>query len=236
MLKQEGYSAVLIVTGLEQAARSRKELSGSKRKPFYFCIDEFQDFCSNDGAAQTLAQILSECRKFGLHLTLAHQTLAQINQRMKGALGNIQLKVVFGVSRQDAETLAKHLFMADSHTVKHEVQDSNQQSKSHPIYYSLLEEWEKSIQLLQSLKSRTAFVRRPKGTAVTKLKTITVNHGGCSEDDLICVKAKLSQQFGLARDVLAQQAQGRTNVLHATDNNEPNEIVKKPPILRQKSS
>ena len=88
----------LVVTGLEQAARSRKELEGSNRKPFYFCIDEFQDFCSNDGAAQTLAQILSECRKFGLHLTLAHQTLAQINERMKGALGNIQLKVIFRVS------------------------------------------------------------------------------------------------------------------------------------------
>ena len=83
----------LVVTGLEQAARSRKEVESAKRKPFYFCIDEFQDFCSNDGAAQTLAQILSECRKFGLHLTLAHQTLAQINERMKGALGNIQLKL-----------------------------------------------------------------------------------------------------------------------------------------------
>ena len=77
----------LIVTGLEQAARARR--GHAERKPFYFCIDEFQDFCSNDGSAQTLAQILSECRKFGLHLTLAHQTLAQINERMKGALGNI---------------------------------------------------------------------------------------------------------------------------------------------------
>ena len=65
----------LIVIGLEQGARSRKDARGNRR-PFYFCIDEFQDFCANDGAAQTLAQILSECRKFGLHLTLAHQTLA----------------------------------------------------------------------------------------------------------------------------------------------------------------
>ena len=63
----------LIVIGLEQGARSRKDARGNRR-PFYFCIDEFQDFCANDGAAQTLAQILSECRKFGLHLTLAHQT------------------------------------------------------------------------------------------------------------------------------------------------------------------
>ena len=71
----------LIVTKIEQAAFSRSDVQ--KRRPFYFCIDEFQDFCTSDGASESLAQILSECRKFGLHLTLAHQTLAQLNERMK---------------------------------------------------------------------------------------------------------------------------------------------------------
>ena len=58
----------LIVTGLEQAAFSRKDLPREERQPFFFLIDEFQDYCANEGSVQTLARILSECRKFGLHL------------------------------------------------------------------------------------------------------------------------------------------------------------------------
>ena len=162
----------LIVTGLEQAARSRKDHPDSRR-PFYFCIDEFQDFCSNDGAAQTLAQILSESRKFGLHLTLAHQTLAQINERMKGALGNIQLKIVFGVARPDAEELTRYLFEVDGERVKHIVADQGHQERSHPIFFSLMEEWEKAIQTLQHLAPRIAAVRRP-GMPTKLLTTISI--------------------------------------------------------------
>lgn len=163
----------LIVIGLEQGARSRKDARGNRR-PFYFCIDEFQDFCANDGAAQTLAQILSECRKFGLHLTLAHQTLAQINERMKGALGNIQLKIVFGVSRQDAEILARHMFQVDGERIKHTVEDNEQQDRSHPVFYTLQEEWEITIQGLQNLLPRRAYVKRPGHQGAVMLETITI--------------------------------------------------------------
>ncbi len=107
----------LIVTGMEQAARSRKN-DTTKRRSFHFYIDEFQDFSANEGTAQTLAQILSECRKYGLHLTLAHQTLTQIGPRLAGALGNIQTKVIFGVSRQDAESLASHVFRVDGERIQ----------------------------------------------------------------------------------------------------------------------
>ena len=96
----------LVVTGMEMAALSRKDQAG-KRLPFYLFLDEFQDFCANDGAAKTLAQILSECRKFGLHLHLAHQTLGQLQQRISSALGNVGIKVVFAVDREDAEVMTK---------------------------------------------------------------------------------------------------------------------------------
>ena len=211
----------LIVTSLEQAARSRKELESYRRKPFFFCIDEFQDFCSNDGAAQTLAQILSECRKFGLHLTLAHQTLAQINERMKGALGNIQLKVVFGVSRQDAEILAKHLFMVNGENIKHQIQDSQQGARSHPIYYSLWEEWEKSIHALQRLEPRTAYASRPGSLGARLLKTITVKDTNCSSDELTRIKSEMSRQIGIAKTVLAQAIESRIYVWSRFPNNVP---------------
>lgn len=186
----------LIVIGLEQGARSRKDARGNRR-PFYFCIDEFQDFCANDGAAQTLAQILSECRKFGLHLTLAHQTLAQINERMKGALGNIQLKIVFGVSRQDAEILARHMFQVDGERIKHTVEDDEQQDRSHPVYYSLQEEWESAIQRLQNLASRRAYIKRPRATSALSLKTVTVKYRHASEATMQSIKRRLAARYGL---------------------------------------
>ena len=186
----------LIVIGLEQGARSRKDARGNRR-PFYFCIDEFQDFCANDGAAQTLAQILSECRKFGLHLTLAHQTLAQINERMKGALGNIQLKIVFGVSRQDAEILARHMFQVDGERIKHTVEDNEQQDRSHPVYYSLQEEWESAIQRLQNLASRRAYIRRPRATSALSLKTVTVKDRHANEATMESIKRRLAARSGL---------------------------------------
>ena len=193
----------LIVTGIEQAARSRKDVKGTRR-PFYFCIDEFQDFSANDGAAQTLAQILSESRKFGLYLTLAHQTLAQISERMKGALGNIQMKVIFGVSRADAEILATHLFQVDGEQIKHIVQDGDQQGRSHPIYYSLKEEWEKSIQALMSLPPRSAFVSRPKRLGVGRLSTITIRQGVRDAEVVEKVRRRLARQAGTANDEIAE--------------------------------
>jgi hypothetical protein len=191
----------LIVAGFEQAARSRKD-KGIERRPFYFCIDEFQDFCANDGAAQTLAQILSECRKFGLHLTLAHQTLAQINERMKGALGNIQLKVAFGVSRRDAEILAKHLFQVNGERIKHIVQDADQKGKSHPVFYTLNEEWEISIRWLQNLPPRVALISRPGSLQVSRFKTITIRHRSYNSREVEAAKCMMAKRSGVSKEEL----------------------------------
>lgn len=199
----------LIMTGFEQAARSRK-YSFNKRRSFYWTVDEFQDFSANDGGNQTLSQILSESRKFGLHLTLAHQSLSQLDDRMKGALGNIQLKVVFGVSRLDAETMATHLFQVNGSRVKHIVPDTVQQGRSHPVYYSLQEEWEKSIQALQNLPARTAFARTPNSQGINRLRTVTIKHLGNDKSMVETIKDKLVRREGLASQQLEKEAQLRT--------------------------
>lgn len=216
----------LIVIGLEQAARSRKDARGNRR-PFYFCIDEFQDFCANDGAAQTLAQILSECRKFGLHLTLAHQTLAQINERMKGALGNIQLKIVFGVSRQDAEILARHMFQVDGERIKHTVEDNEQQDRSHPVYYSLQEEWERAVQVLQNLLSRQAYAKCPGTGSPMCLKTIKVKGHHADEAAMASIKHVLAARHGMAVEDIVSTIERR--VL------QPREERNSKPLIRQKT-
>ncbi|MCH7471357.1 TraM recognition domain-containing protein [bacterium] len=52
--------------------------------------------------------MLAEARKFGLCLTMAHQNLKQLNDKLGSLiLGNAQTQVYFRVSRQDAEQLSK---------------------------------------------------------------------------------------------------------------------------------
>ena len=49
---------------------SRARAPMETRKPYYLYIDEFQDFACNPGAAETFSQMLSQVRKFGLHMIL----------------------------------------------------------------------------------------------------------------------------------------------------------------------
>src|SRR5215212_4199772 len=151
----------LVTTGMEMAAMSRIDQEG-ERRPFYMFIDEFQDFSANEGAAKTLAQILSECRKFGLYLHLAHQTLGQLHGRISSALGNVGIRVVFSIDREDAVIMAPKLFSVDTEAVKHEAQTENQ----HPIYAPLQDQWENATASIQRLRPRHALIKRRNAPAV----------------------------------------------------------------------
>lgn len=186
----------LIVTGIEQAALARKEEPTRARRSFYFYIDEFQDFTANEGSAITLAQILSESRKFGLHLTLAHQTLGQMEHtHLISALGNVGVKIVFAVDRTDAEVMVKKLFVVGSERIKHEVPDEVQQEKSHPLFYSLQEEWEGAIQQITSLKPRTCLVKAGR-RGVAKVHTIFIPSAKGNEKELERLREALLAQWG----------------------------------------
>jgi hypothetical protein len=163
----------LVVTGLEMAALSRKDSRGARR-PFYLFLDEFQDFCAGDGTAKTLAQILSECRKFGLQLHLAHQTLGQVQQRVAAALGNVGIKVVFSTDRHDAEVMTPELFAVDTAEVKHEAQTEVQ----HPLFSPLSEQWERAVAAIQELPPRTALIKR-RGAAVAHIRTESIRPYRC---------------------------------------------------------
>jgi len=187
----------LIVTGLEQAAFSRKGVPQGQRQPFFFLIDEFQDYCANEGSAQTLARILSECRKFGLHLGLAHQTLSQLGgSRLQGALENAQIKVIFGAGRQTARALVEELFVADLDEVKHEVQDEAQRERTHPTFFSLAEQWERFAQRAQGLARRQILVQLPEREGLRGLRTATVPAPGVSAQELEGLKRDLARQSG----------------------------------------
>jgi hypothetical protein len=152
----------LLVTFLEYAAFTRRDTPASQRVPWFLYMDEFQDFSANDGSAKTLSQILSEARKFGLHLTLAHQSLSQLQTRLSGAIGNIQTKVLFGMSRQDAEVFGRSLGQINTRAIK----DTPKTEVQHPLYESLPEQWETWISRLQWQRSRRAHVIDHAGKAL----------------------------------------------------------------------
>ncbi|MDB5166316.1 MAG: hypothetical protein JWM37_388 [Candidatus Saccharibacteria bacterium] len=94
----------LLVTKIQLAAMSRADISAEERSPFYLYVDEFQNF-----ATDSFATILSEARKYGLHLTVANQYIAQMLPEVKDAVfGNVGSIIAFRTSADDARTMAKY--------------------------------------------------------------------------------------------------------------------------------
>ncbi len=96
----------MIITKIYLAAMSRAELSHSQMgglSNFYFYVDEFQSF-----ANETFADILAEARKYKLALIIAHQYVAQMEEKVRDAVfGNVGTTVSFRVGPLDAELLEK---------------------------------------------------------------------------------------------------------------------------------
>jgi hypothetical protein len=92
-----------LVPKVLSAALSRQDLPKSERKPFYFYVDEFQNFATPD-----FAQILSEARKYGLSLTVANQFVSQIDEEVKNAIfGNVGTMCVYRMGVSDAAVMER---------------------------------------------------------------------------------------------------------------------------------
>jgi len=93
----------LIVSTLGLAAFSRAESPMESRRPFFIYIDEFQSFTT-----LMLANMMSELRKYGIGLTLAHQYFHQLDPDIRHAvLGNAGTLVSFRVGPEDGSILTK---------------------------------------------------------------------------------------------------------------------------------
>lgn len=96
----------MFVTKIYLAAMSRAELPQSeidKLPPFYFYVDEFQNF-----ANESFAQILSEARKYKLCLTVANQYVTQMVDEVRDAiLGNVGTMITFRIGPTDAQIFEK---------------------------------------------------------------------------------------------------------------------------------
>ncbi|MCX6565123.1 MAG: type IV secretion system DNA-binding domain-containing protein [Candidatus Aminicenantes bacterium] len=93
----------LIVTKIQLAALSRTDQPEEQRKPFYFYVDEIHNFIT-----LSFADILSESRKYGLNLILAHQYIEQLDERIRAAIfGNVGTIISFRIGAEDAKYLAQ---------------------------------------------------------------------------------------------------------------------------------
>jgi len=94
---------MIVIGKILMASLSRVDLPESQRRDFYLYIDEFQNFTTD-----SIAIILSEARKYRLSLTIAHQFIAQLTDKIKDAVfGNVGSMIVFRVSADDAEFLVR---------------------------------------------------------------------------------------------------------------------------------
>jgi len=153
----------LLLAKLQMAAFSRSELPPNKRRPFYLYIDEFQNF-----ATESFGVLLSEARKYGLSLILAHQTLAQISRELKGIiLANTGFQVYFRLNRQDAQTIAKEAFEYSGYEVKTFY-------GLHPIFWTLGEEWEQKTEELQNLPPRCCWAKHKIQGGIIPLFTVEI--------------------------------------------------------------
>lgn len=96
---------LIIIGKFLMAAMSRVDSFGKQLPDFYLYVDEFQNV-----ATPSISAILSEARKYGLSLNLAHQYIAQLPQDIKDAVfGNVGNMVLFRVGAEDAQFLESQL-------------------------------------------------------------------------------------------------------------------------------
>ena len=162
--------------------------------------------------------MLSQTRKYGLYLGLAHQYWGQANAHLKEALQNAGIEVVFNVGRTDAEYTAKRLGRIDPLQVKHQVADTASVQRTHPTFYSLGEQWEAYAQQLQDLPPR-AFLLMLRGQAARSGRTLTMRPPAVDPGELAAVEQEyLWRYFTAKADIHYQPAADPAVPVPATDN------------------
>ncbi|MBD3328991.1 DUF87 domain-containing protein [Candidatus Dojkabacteria bacterium] len=96
------FLGLLLIPKIVSAALSREDIPDEDlRKDFFFYVDEFQNFATDE-----FASILSEARKYRLNLTVANQYISQLSEDIKGAVfGNVGTLMIGRVGPEDADFL-----------------------------------------------------------------------------------------------------------------------------------
>lgn len=99
--ENSSFFGSMFLTKIKQAGMARAKMDPKDRKDFYLYVDEFQNIVTD-----TFENILSEARKYGLNLTVAHQYMGQLLPKVQQAvLGNVGSIISFRVGGDDAVKL-----------------------------------------------------------------------------------------------------------------------------------
>ena len=81
--------------------------------------------------------------------------------------------------------------------VKHTISSDEHQDRTHPVLYTLQEEWEKRVQTIQNPPARHALIKTHSRGA-RMIRTIEVQDRKCSEKELQTLKKYLAGRTGLS--------------------------------------
>ncbi len=99
--ENSSFFGSMFITKIKQAGMARAKMDKKDRDDFYLYVDEFQNVVT-----ETFENILSEARKYGLNLTMAHQYVGQIIPKVQAAvLGNVGSIIAFRIGGDDAVKL-----------------------------------------------------------------------------------------------------------------------------------
>ena len=93
----------LVVSNVMNAAFSRHGLPEHQRRPFFLYADEFHNFTT-----ESISDMLSEARKYGLGLCASHQFTAQTETGiLEAILGNVGTLISLRIGARDAPLIAR---------------------------------------------------------------------------------------------------------------------------------
>jgi hypothetical protein len=99
--ENSSFFGAMFLTKIKQAGMSRAKLEPQDRHDFYLYVDEFHNIVTD-----TFENILSEARKYGINLIVAHQYIGQLLPKVEQAvLGNTGSIITFRVGGDDAVKL-----------------------------------------------------------------------------------------------------------------------------------
>jgi hypothetical protein len=183
----------LLTVGFEKAALARATLAPARRAPYHLILDEFASFSAQ--SEQTLGEVLSQCRKYGLFLTLAHQTWSQLSGKLAGALQNT-VEIAFRLGHDDARWAAPRFGSFDPSQAKQVGADG----RDYPL--SVQETFEGWADALERLGLGQAYVAVNKQTTRIRVQPLRPTPAAFARAQALC--AGYNAQLLVPRDQVTE--------------------------------
>lgn len=173
----------LVTVAAETAALSRADLPEARRRPANLILDEWSMFSAQSDVA--LERMLALCRKYGLSVTLACQTLGQTTRKLQSALQNC-IPIVLRLGGLDADWGAARVGT-------YEAQELKTTARGAPTYVSRGEQLAAWADRLERLPARHAVVRL--GDETIPFYTLGLPPARCSRAELQALKAEYARRW-----------------------------------------